>query len=76
PTAAQLAAAAPAAAWAAIDPKDLLLLAFADGQRSAIWLAAEFAPAHIANIRTIARSGWWGDATVYRVQDNYVTQWG
>jgi peptidylprolyl isomerase len=76
PTAAQLAAAAPAAAWAAIDPKDLLLLDFADGQRSAIWLAAEFAPAHIANIRTIARSGWWGDATVYRVQDNYVTQWG
>lgn len=76
PTAAQIAAAAPASAWGPIDPADLLLLDFADGQRSAIWLAAEFAPVHVANIRTIARSGWWGDATVYRVQDNYVTQWG
>ena len=64
PTAAQLAAAAPAEAWAGIDPNDLLLLDFADGQRSVIWLAAEFAPVHIPNIRTITRSGWWSDSTV------------
>ena len=76
PTAAQLAAAAPASAWGAIDPQDLLLIDFADGRRSVIWLAPAFAPVHVANIRTIARSGWWKDATVYRVQDNYVTQWG
>ena len=75
-TATQIAAAAPAEAWGAIKPEDLLLIDFADGQRSVIWLAPEFAPVHVANIRTIARSGWWGDATVYRVQDNYVTQWG
>ena len=76
PTAGQLAAAAPADAWGTIDPADLLQLDFADGQRTIIWLAPEFAPIHVANIRTIARSGWWSDATVYRVQDNYVTQWG
>ena len=76
PTATQIAAAAPATAWGAIAPEDLLLIDFADGKRSVIWLAPEFAPVHVANIRTIARSGWWGDATVYRVQDNYVTQWG
>jgi peptidylprolyl isomerase len=76
PTAGTLAAAAPAEAWGAIDPQDLLLIDFADEQRSIIWLAPEFAPVHVANIRTIARAGWWSDATVYRVQDNYVTQWG
>jgi peptidylprolyl isomerase len=75
-TAAQIAAAAPADAWGAIRPEDLLQIDFADGQRSVIWLASDFAPVHVANIRVIARSGWWGDATVYRVQDNYVTQWG
>lgn len=76
PTAAQIAAAAPASAWGPIDPADLLVLEFGDGRRSVIWLAPQFAPVHVANIRTIARSGWWNDATVYRVQDNYVTQWG
>ena len=76
PTAGQLAAAAPADAWGAIDPADLVLIDFADGQRAVVWLARDFVPVHVANIRTIARSGWWGDASVYRVQDNYVTQWG
>lgn len=76
PTAAQIAAAAPAAAWGTIDPANLLLIELADGRRAVVWLAAEFAPVHVANIRTIARSGWWSDASIYRVQDNYVTQWG
>lgn len=76
PGAADILKAAPAEAWAAIAPDDLLLIDMADGRRVTIWLASSFAPAHIANIRAIARSGWWSDATVYRVQDNYVTQWG
>jgi len=76
PTAAQIAEAAPATAWATIATDDLLVIDFADGQRGVIWLASGFAPAHVANIRTIARSGWWRDATIYRVQDDYVTQWG
>jgi peptidylprolyl isomerase len=31
---------------------------------------------HIANIRKLAQAGWWEGARVYRVQDNYVAQWG
>nr|WP_231708361.1 peptidylprolyl isomerase [Sphingomonas populi] len=76
PTAAKIAAAAPASSWATIAPEDLLVIDFADGQRGVIWLASALAPVHVANIRTIARSGWWRDGAIYRVQDNYVTQWG
>jgi len=76
PTAAQIAAAAPASSWAAIAPEDLLVIEFADGQRGVIWLASGFAPVHVANIHTIARSGWWQGGSIYRVQDDYVTQWG
>jgi peptidylprolyl isomerase len=76
PTATQIADAAPASAWARIPDDDVMLIDFVDGKRVTIWLASGFAPVHVANIRTIARAGWWRDASVYRVQDNYVTQWG
>lgn len=62
--------------WRAIDPDDLLLLDLADGSRVAIELAPQFAPVHVANIRAFARASWWDGASVYRVQDNYVAQWG
>ena len=64
-----------AADWRAIDPENLLVLDLADGQ-VIIELAPEFAPVHVANMRRFARAGWWNNATVYRVQDNYVAQWG
>ncbi len=67
---------APAEAWRAIDPENLLILDLADGGRVAIELAADFAPVHVANIRAFARAGYWNGAAVYRVQDNYVAQWG
>lgn len=76
PGTADILKAAPDSAWAEIAPEDLLLIDFPDGRRVTIWLASGFTPVHVANIRTIARSGWWSDATVYRVQDNYVAQWG
>ena len=41
-----------------------------------IALAADFAPVHVANIKALARAGWFGGIAVNRVQDNYVTQWG
>ncbi len=70
-----------AADWRAIDPENLLILDFAPagglpGGRVAIELAPDFAPVHVANIRALARAGWWREAGIYRVQDNYVTQWG
>ncbi len=40
-------------------------------------LAAPYAPVHVANIRRLAATRWWdAGASVYRVQDNYVAQWG
>jgi peptidylprolyl isomerase len=41
-----------------------------------IQLAPAFAPVHVANIKALARSGYWNGATIYRLQDNYVAQWG
>jgi peptidylprolyl isomerase len=75
-TPASVLAAAPAADWAAIAPDDLLLIELADGGRVAIALAPAFAPVHIANIRTLARAGWFDGLAIDRVQDGYVTQWG
>ena len=68
--------AAPAGAWRAVAPDNLLIMELKDGGRIAIELAPEFAPVHVANIRALAREGWWTGASVYRVQENYVVQWG
>lgn len=65
-----------AADWRPIDPENLLVMDLADGGRVIIELAPAFAPVHVANVRAFARGGWWNAATVYRVQDNYVAQWG
>lgn len=62
--------------WQEIAADDLLVMEFGDGGRVVIQLAPSFAPVHVANVRTLARAGGWARATVYRVQDNYVTQWG
>lgn len=69
-------AAAPASAWRAVDPLNLLIMDLADGGRVAIELAPGFAPVHVANIRAFARAGYWDGSAIYRVQDNYVVQWG
>ena len=72
----QTVASAPAKAWRPIDPDNLLLVDLKDGGRIAIELATDFAPIHVANVKAFARGGWWDGAAVYRVQDNYVAQWG
>ena len=69
-------AATTAADWRPIADENLLVLELADGGRVYIELAPDFAPVHVANIRRFARGGWWNNAGVYRVQDNYVAQWG
>lgn len=68
--------AAPASDWIEIPAEDLLVMDLAGGKRVVIQLAPQFAPVHVANIRTMARSGYWAKATIYRVVDNWVTQWG
>lgn len=68
--------AAPARDWIEIPASDLLVMDLAGGKRVVIQLAPQFAPVHVANIRAMARSGYWAKATIYRVVDNWVTQWG
>lgn len=72
---AEVVASSTAADWREIDPENLLVMELAEG-RVVIELAPAFAPVHVANIRRFARAGWWNNATIYRVQDNYVAQWG
>jgi peptidylprolyl isomerase len=67
---------APADSWRTIDPANLLVLELKEGGRIVIELAPDFAPVHVANVRAFARAGWWNGASIYRVQDNYVAQWG
>jgi peptidylprolyl isomerase len=69
-----LAASAPSD-WRALDPHDTLYLDL-DAGRVVIELAPRFAPAHVANIRTLAREGYWDGLTIYRSQDNFVVQFG
>ncbi|MES2137256.1 MAG: peptidylprolyl isomerase [Pseudomonadota bacterium] len=75
-TPADVVAKAPASAWKEIPADDLLVMDLANGGRVAVQLAPTFAPVHVANIQLLARSGYWNGASIYRVQDNYVAQWG
>jgi peptidylprolyl isomerase len=68
--------AAPASAWRTIPAEDLLVMTLDGGARVVIQLAPAFAPVHVANIRRFAGADYWQGAAVYRVQDNYVAQWG
>lgn len=61
--------------WRRIDPADTLYMETPSG-RVVIELASDFAPNHVANIRTLARERWFDGVSINRVQENYVTQWG
>ena len=62
--------------WRTIADDDLLVIDLAGDRRVIIRLAPRQAPVHVANIRKLARAHWWDGESVYRVQDNYVVQWG
>lgn len=61
--------------WRTPDPADTLYLDLATG-RVVIELAPDFAPAHVANIRTLAHEHYWDGLSINRSQDNFVVQWG
>jgi peptidylprolyl isomerase len=71
----QIVDAAPASAWRDLDPANTLYMELPGG-RVVIELAPGFAPEHVANIKTMARGGFWDGLTIYRAQDNFVVQWG
>ena len=72
----EIVAEASAAEWRSIPPDELLVIDLKDGARVVVQLAPQFAPVHVANMQALARANWWDGAAIYRVQDNYVVQWG
>ncbi|WP_034160373.1 peptidylprolyl isomerase [Sphingomonas sp. ERG5] len=62
--------------WRAIPDDELLVMTLSGNRKVVIRLAARYAPEHVANIRTLVKAGWWDAASVYRVQENWVAQWG
>ncbi|MGM9480484.1 peptidylprolyl isomerase [Roseateles sp. NT4] len=78
-TAQEILAGSPASDWRGLDPENTLLMDLVSSQGNGqviIELAPRFAPAHAANIRALARGGYWDGLAILRVQDNFVTQWG
>jgi len=71
----EIISAAPDAAWRTPDPANLLYMELESG-RVIIELAPLFAPAHVGNIRILAREHFWDGTAIYRVQDNFVAQFG
>jgi len=67
--------AAPASAWRTLDPADTLYMEL-EGGRVIIELAPGFAPEHVANIKAMAKGGFWDGLSIYRTQDNFVAQFG
>ncbi len=63
--------------WVDVPDHELLVFTLANGHAITVRLAAKYAPVHVANIRKLAAAHWWDVGTsVYRLQDNYVAQWG
>jgi peptidylprolyl isomerase len=75
PTMAEVLAAAKATDWRPVDQENTLYVQLATG-RVVIELAPTFAPLHVANIRKLARQGYYDGLPIIRSQDNYVVQWG
>ena len=69
-------AASKPAEWSEIPADELLVMDLKSGKRVVVQIAPAFAPVHVANIQKLARAGYWQGAAIYRVQDNYVAQWG
>ena len=61
--------------WRDLDPARTLYLDL-DSGRVVIELAQDFAPAHVANIKAMAKGGYWNGMSINRSQDNFVVQWG
>ncbi|TDK25021.1 peptidylprolyl isomerase [Luteimonas aestuarii] len=75
PTTQQVLDASQPSDWRTPDPANTLYMDL-EGGRVVIELAPAFAPEHVANIRTLAREGFWNGTSLYRSHDNFVVQFG
>ncbi len=62
-------------AWRGLDVDNTLIMQLESGD-VVIELAPQFAPKHVANIKTLVREGYFDGSAIIRSQDNYVVQWG
>lgn len=82
PSPGEIVDAAPAGDWAAIAAEDLLVMDLVPDRGGNLrrviiqLMPPPFSQGWIDNIRVLAKAHWWDGTSVYRVQDNYVVQWG
>jgi len=60
--------------WRPVDPENTLYLDLSSG-RVVIELAPEFAPLHVANLKTLVREKYFDGLSIVRVADDYLTEW-
>lgn len=68
-------AAPPPQAWRTVDPNNLVLIDTKYGE-TAVELAPEFAPGHVARLRALIRAHFYDGLSFYRVVDGFVAQGG
>lgn len=61
--------------WRPLDEDNTLYMELPQG-RVVIEMLPAFAPNHVANIKALAREGYFDGLAIVRAQDNYVVQWG
>lgn len=82
PSPGEIVAAAPAGDWIDIAPDDLLMMTLAPDARGKPrtvliqLMPPPFSTGWLSNIRALAKAHYWDGLAIYRVQDNYVAQWG
>lgn len=58
------------------DPENILLLDLSTGQRVAIRLMPDWAPAHVERIKTLTRQGFYDGVIFHRVIEDFMAQTG
>lgn len=61
--------------WRTLDPENLLYIDLKRG-RIVVELSAHFTPAHVAQVKTLAKQGFYDGLNFYRVIDGFVAQGG
>lgn len=61
--------------WHVLDPQRTVYLDLPAG-RVVIELAPDWSPQHVANLKVLMAEHYFDATSVYRVQDNFVAQWG
>lgn len=73
---AEILAASSDAEWYELKQEDLVYITLGNGRLVVMEVNDDFAPEHAQQIRRLAKAHYWDGVPVYRVQDNYVVQFG